>query len=392
MRMLIDSVTVGSGGMLQLRDELSRAAARQAPERSSVVLLAASSTGELPPSDNLTIVPVEKPKWGWGGRWWWYNRTLPRLARQYEADVVYSLSGILTARARRDMASITTVNNMIPFSPAEMKRFPLLSGARLRFTLLRRLYAKSLRRADSVVLHSQHALRLVTPRTGDISKKTFVALPGVPSDVNRVPPTAVRPPHGGRPYLLYLSAFFPYKNHFRLIEGYKKSLEIEPDLPDLLLAGPPLDRIYFQAVMKAVADLGLGTRIRHVGILSRSEIPAWISNAVINIFASTCETNPLTVGEVLALGGVLACSNSAPMPEIAGDSAGYFDPYSADSISETMVGLFRDQARRLALQERGRNRAAQFSWDDCGTQIWRAALAARANYEERKPRIRQSSA
>jgi len=115
MRMLIDSVTVGSGGMLQLRDELSRAAARQAPERSSVVLLAASSTGELPPSDNLTIVPVEKPKWGWGGRWWWYNRTLPRLARQYEADVVYSLSGILTARARRDMASITTVNNMIPF-------------------------------------------------------------------------------------------------------------------------------------------------------------------------------------------------------------------------------------------------------------------------------------
>src|SRR3954465_9731966 len=124
-RLLVDSVPVGSGGLLQLRDELTDALAKQAPDGSSVVLLTASPPNGLRPSNNLTIVAQSKPGLGWAGRWWWYNQRLPRLARHYDVDVVYSLSGILAARAVRDFAGVDTINNMLPFSPAEMAQFPL---------------------------------------------------------------------------------------------------------------------------------------------------------------------------------------------------------------------------------------------------------------------------
>jgi glycosyltransferase involved in cell wall biosynthesis len=385
IRVLIDSVPVGSGGLLQLRDELTDALSKHAPPGSSVVLLTASPSGGLRPSDNLTIVPQNKPKLGWVGRWWWYNRRLPQLAREYQADVVYSLSGILTARATRDVAGVNTVNNMLPFSPADTEPFPLLSRERLRYSLLRRLYVSGLRRADSVVLHSRHALELVTPHTGDISKKTFVVLTGVPRDINQI--LVSQHPEGGRPYWLYFSAFYPYKNHIRLIEAYQKSLSVEPELPDLVLAGMPVDRTYFERVMRALEDVNLGTKIRYVGTLSRTDIPIWIRNAEINFFASTCETNPVTVAEILGLGAVLACSISGPMPEIVGGAAEYFDPHSVASISDTMLRLFRDPGRRKALRESGRKRAEQLSWDQCGIQMWKAAQAAQRGYEARKSRV-----
>lgn len=387
MRLLIDSVPVRSGGLLQLRDELSKAAARHAPSGSSVTLLAASRSDDSGKTDNLTVVSLPRPRWGWLGRWWWYNRALPRLAQRHEADVVYSLSGILTANTVQDVGGVTSVNNMVPFSPADMAHLRPWSRARLRLSILRRLYVSALRRADAVVLHSRNALDLVTPYAGEISSKTFVALTGVPSDLEQASAAARSHPEGGRPYLLYFSAFYPYKNHVRLIEAYRESLLVEPDLPDLVLAGMPMDRAYFEEVMKTVADQGLGTRIRYVGALSRSDIALWISNALINFFPSTCETNPVTVAEILGLGAVLACSTSPPMPEIVGnDAAAYFDPRSVASMSQAIVGLYRDPVRRTQLRERGRERAAALSWDECGIQMWRAAHAARVGYEQRSAR------
>jgi glycosyltransferase involved in cell wall biosynthesis len=334
-------------------------------------------------ADNFTVVYIDKPKWSWAGRWWWYNKTLPRLARFYEADVLYSLSGILTASAMRRVGTVTTVNNMVPFSEGDGTKLPFWSRSRLRYSLLKRLYVRALRSADAVVLHSHHALELVTPHAGDISKKTFVALTGVPSDIRRSANANGQHPQEGRPYLLYFSAFYPYKNHLRVMEAYKQGLSLEPNLPDLVLAGMPVDAIYFQEVMKVLEGHNLGKRIRYVGALERAQIPTWISNAEINIFASTCETNPVTLAEILGLGSVLACSSSAPVPEIVGDAGEYFDPKSVDSIAQAIVRVFRDPARQTALRERARNRAKQLSWDECGVQMWRAATTAYAGYRER---------
>jgi glycosyltransferase involved in cell wall biosynthesis len=384
MRLLIDSVPVGSGGLLQLRDELSTSAAKHAPPGCSVILLAASGSMNIDAATNLTIVQVDKPKWRWAGRWWWYNRTLPRLASLYEADVIYSLSGILTAKSASKAGTVTTVNNMVPFSQDIDGSLFRRRRDRVRYSILRRLYVKALRLADAVVLHSQHALNLVTPFSGDISDKTFITLTGVPTDLDHLAFTRVAEPDRSKPYILYFSAFYPYKNHIRVIEAYKQSLSIEPGLPDLVFAGKPVDEEYFRRVMKSLDGDTIGSRVRYIGTLDRNDIPALIAKAVINVFASTCETNPVTVAEILALGGVLACSSTAPLPEIVEDAGEYFDPFSVDSIAKTLLRLYADTPRRQVLRDAARARGQQLTWDACGAKVWEAASRARLSFERRR--------
>jgi glycosyltransferase involved in cell wall biosynthesis len=389
MRLLIDSVFAGSGGALQLRNELAPAIAGNAEEGSDVVLLAATSD-DLPSGAKLTVSTYTRPPGGWLGRWWWYNRALPRIARDYRADTVYFLSGIVPRSAARLFPSVTNFNNMIPFSPEQMGRYPLLSRARARNVMLRRLYVSGVRRADAVVLHSQHAVDMVIRYAGDISHKTYVVHTGVPRDID--PEAAARSahPYCGKPYFLYLSTFHPYKNQLALVAAYARALDTDPRLPDLALAGIPTDRRYFEHVLESIRAHDLGGRVKYLGVLSRSEMPNWIHHAEVNFFASTCETNPVTLAEILALRGVLACSTTAPMPEIVRDAAEFFDPYSIDSIARTMLALSRDPERRAQLRQLGVRRAAELSWNECAAQIWRAARDARAAYWRRNGRTAEA--
>jgi hypothetical protein len=98
MRLLMDSVTVASPGNIQLRDELARSVEEYAPEGSNVVLLMSPGHCKVSGSDKLRVVNVEKPGGGWIGRWKWYHRILPQIAREHGIDVLYSLSGILSKR------------------------------------------------------------------------------------------------------------------------------------------------------------------------------------------------------------------------------------------------------------------------------------------------------
>jgi alpha-1,3-rhamnosyl/mannosyltransferase len=51
------------------------------------------------------------------------------------------------------------------------------------------------------------------------------------------------------------------------------------------------------------------------------------------------------------------------MPEVAGDAALLFDPRSVDAITGAVAHLLDDTALRTRLIERGRARAAEFSWE-----------------------------
>lgn len=375
LRLLVDSVPVGSPGILQLRDEFARvfASGRHGGE---VVLLAAGPEVKPRHEGSLTVVPAPRPPAGWAGRWWWYHHELPRLVLAHRADVVFSMSGILSPRLRRTAATVTTVNNMLPFTPDSLRVYPAISTARVRLELLRRLYVSALKTADAVVLHSQHALDSVTPYAGDITSKTVVALTGVPTDLRGAQLGAH--PRGGEPYIFYFSAFYPYKNHLKLLAAYQQALAKRPTLPKLVLAGIPADVGYRDTVVAEIERLDLQGRVEHLGTLERTAIPTWLSHATVNVFASTCETNPVTIAEILALGGALMCSAVPPMTEIAGDAAATFDPESVESIATTMVALLDDPARRDQLRQRALHRAGELSWEACTDRIWEAALRADA--------------
>ncbi len=320
MRLLIDSVPCGSPGIIAVRDDLSRALGQRAPEGSEAVLLAASEVPENG-AGKLRIIRHAAPAGNWAGRWMWYQRSLPALAEQLQADVLYSMGSIVSSVLGRRLPTVTNINNMLPFMPVAAASYPALSLTRVRVQTLRRVYIRSMRLADCVVLHSQHALNMVSKYAPDVASKTFVALTGVPGSLGFSPAAPPAHPYQGRPYLLYFSLFYAYKNHLRVLESYKRCLASQSDVPDLVLIGRADEPGYVQQVVDGIAKLGLEGRVRYVGPIERADVASWLHHAVVNIFASTCETNPVTVAEILGAGGALACSGVPPMPEVAGVAA-----------------------------------------------------------------------
>lgn len=57
------------------------------------------------------------------------------------------------------------------------------------------------------------------------------------------------------------------------------------------------------------------------------------------------------------------CSHISSLPEIGGDGALYFDPYSIESISKTIGKVVYDNDLRMSIILKGMKRLKLFSWE-----------------------------
>lgn len=80
----------------------------------------------------------------------------------------------------------------------------------------------------------------------------------------------------------------------------------------------------------------------------------------------------------MACGTPVVCSRAASLPEVGGDAAEYFDPYSVDDIAAALERVLSSSDRREELRRKGLLQASRFSWDECARQhaaIYRRLLA-----------------
>lgn len=379
MRVLFDTVNVRSPGGLSQIVEIPRCVEQAGVEDSEVVLLAHRDV--LPESDGKRVrVRHAERVGGLAGFRRWVKRDLPGLGERHRADVVFSLGGMLSRELVRGFATVNYINNMLPFTPELLRDFPLWSSRRWRLEVLQRIYVHSCRMADAVVAPSRYGIDQVVRYSGDIDERCFVAPNPIALDVQHgeTPPPH---PHDGRPFFFYLSVVVWYKNHLNLIEAYRRAREAGHDLPDLLIAGPSNDAAYTERIRRAIEEGGFDGRVRYLGRVPRETIPGYLHHATINVFPSLCETSSLVQSEILGAGGVMACSDCGPMPEVAGGAAELFDPHDPDSIAEVLVRLSRDEARRAELRRLAKGVATERTAEVFWSAAWRAIeyAAARRN-------------
>lgn len=83
------------------------------------------------------------------------------------------------------------------------------------------------------------------------------------------------------------------------------------------------------------------------------------------LFCSRGEGFGMPVLEAMACGTAVICSSTSSLPEIAGGAARLADPDDAGDIADALHEVVGSPERRSLLQESGRRRAAQFSWQRC---------------------------
>jgi glycosyltransferase involved in cell wall biosynthesis len=202
------------------------------------------------------------------------------------------------------------------------------------------VYGWTVRRSRLVITISQHAADTLVERLG-------------------VPPERVRPIHLGidhgrfRPgdepreeFLLYPALGWPHKNHARLFEAFALLRRPRPDLR-LVLTG------YDGAAPDGVEVLG---RVPH------DELARLYRRAAALVFPSLYEGFGQPPLEAMASGCPVACSTGGSLPEVVGDAARLFDPFSVDDMAAAVENVLDDPAPWV---ERGLERAAAFTWDEC---------------------------
>lgn len=161
-------------------------------------------------------------------------------------------------------------------------------------------------------------------------------------------------------YLLFVGTIEPRKNLTRLLRAFEE-LHAGGMTDGLVVVGRRgwLYGDFFAELERSP--------VRHAvvlpGFVPDDHLPAVYAGAQALVFPSLYEGFGLPLLEAMACGVPVTCSETSSLPEVGGDAALYFDPQQVPSIVETVRELLSDGALQVELARRGRQRAAQFSWD-----------------------------
>ncbi|MBA2348600.1 MAG: glycosyltransferase family 4 protein [Solirubrobacterales bacterium] len=276
----------------------------------------------------------------------WANAELPRRARALGADVLHHPLPVGTLAL--GPPQVVTVHDLaFVHLPEAFDR-----GFRNYALLAHRL---ATRRAGAVVAVSQATADDLRAQWNVPSARIVVARHGPGQEPETHRPRAERPRH-----FLYVGDDEPRKNLGLLLAGYARyRVSAEEPLP-LVLAG---------TAAPAPAE-----GVERVDRPDAERLAALYAEAAALVHPSLHEGFGLTPLEAMSAGTPVLAARSSGVEEVCGDAALYVEAYDAGGIATRLAELAVGGALRRDLSERGRRRAAEFSW----TRSARAHLDAYA--------------
>ncbi|MEM5782648.1 MAG: glycosyltransferase family 1 protein [Candidatus Aenigmatarchaeota archaeon] len=166
-------------------------------------------------------------------------------------------------------------------------------------------------------------------------------------------------------YILYVGRIYPkYKNISSILYAYNKIHNVYKDLKLILVHTDNYrsdDYKFIKANKLNVIDLKG---------LPKENVKFLYENALATIYPSLYEGFGFPIVEAQASRSPLIISDKGPMPEVAADSALYFDG-SSDDLLEKIQILISDKEKRETLREKGYKNAMRFNWKDTSEKIFK---------------------
>jgi glycosyltransferase involved in cell wall biosynthesis len=277
---------------------------------------------------------------------------LPHMLRSLRADLYHGLGFVTPLRA-----PCPTVVSVMDLSFVTHPH----THKRINRTYLSLLTKLSCRRASRIIAISEWTKHDIVLHYG-IDAARVDAIP-LAVDHERFRPlspaarTDFRAAHGiGERAVFYLGSIEPRKNLTRLIEAFARL----PNNTQLFIGGS-LAWKYDETIALA-RDLGLGDRIRLLGRVDPQDLPSWYSSCAVFAYPSLYEGFGFPPLEAMACGAAVVASNASSLPEVVGDAGLLVEPADVDALAHVLGRVLDDAHLRADLQQRGIQRAAQFTW------------------------------
>lgn len=157
-------------------------------------------------------------------------------------------------------------------------------------------------------------------------------------------------------FILYVGERSGYKNFNILFETY---LSYFSDIFDLVCFG---GEKFSNEELKAINSLKSNKKVIHLNG-SDDLLASLYKNAFCFVYPSRYEGFGIPLLEAMSMGCPIIASKASSIPEVVGDAAILFDPYSKESLYDAIELLMNNDSQRELLIKRGFQREKDFSWD-----------------------------
>ena len=199
--------------------------------------------------------------------------------------------------------------------------------------------------------------------------------PGPPPRLEEVSPAVRRIVADGGPFLLALGTIEPRKDLPALVEAFAAVARARPNLR-LVVAGP--DGWGVESLESAIAANPHRDRITRLGWVTDADRATLLQRAEVLVYPSRYEGFGLPPLEAMATGTPVVATDAGALPEVLGDAAttvsaaalSHDRPEGIRALADAIDEVLDDDARTRADRvDRGRARAAIWSWDDTAAGV-----------------------
>ena len=225
-------------------------------------------------------------------------------------------------------------------------------------------YPRTVRAADAIIINSE-SLRTEIGKYLQVDNRKFKLIYEAvdhdlfkPGDAGEA--RAHVTPYGvTKPYVLFVSSLWPYKNCDGLLRAWALARSQVGDR-QLVIVGPGRDEKYGASLHSLAAELRIAEDVVFVGGVPLEETVRFYQAADAFVYPSLSETFGLPILEAMACACPVVTSDVSAMPETAGGAAVLCDPTHPESIARAIVEAIGPGRDRL--RDEGLRRAAQFTW------------------------------
>jgi alpha-1,3-rhamnosyl/mannosyltransferase len=225
-----------------------------------------------------------------------------------------------------------------------------------------------LRRAAACTAISESARRDAIEILGLAEDRVETIYPGVADGFFAATPEdarAVARTYGlERPYILFVGMIEPRKNIDRVLDVYSSLSQAVRSEYELVVAGA-LGWCKPETVNRLLRP---AAGIRYLGYVPESDLPGLTAGAALFFYPALYEGFGLPVAQAMACGVPVITSRGSALEEIGGKDVVTVEPHCIDEMAAAVERLALSPGLRSELGQRGRRRAAQYTWARCAEQ------------------------
>lgn len=334
----------------------------QTDQRNKYTLFLVEDDASLkaPNLEKVLIVGYDKM----GPNRFWENFLLPRYLKKHCVDVYFSPAYVLpilsnsgsSSRRSRRTHFVVTIHDLVGFVHPETFT--------LKMRLWQRIFVSNAVRVADCLLVDSEATKLDLQKFFKVpDERVRIVHLSVDERFHIIRDQAILEQTRARydlpsKFILYVGTLEPRKNVGRLATAYSLLPPILREEYALVLAGGL--GWYSGSIKSEIEELRLGDRIRLLGYVEQSALPALYNLATLFAYLSFYEGFGAPPLEAMACGTPVMCSDASALPEVVGDAGVLVDPHDVQSIAALLEGLLTDDAWRVNLAAAGLARADAF--------------------------------